>query len=889
MASPEEKESRRRRRRISPIPLAFLAVLAGIAASVCLVFLLFNSPSMVNGLAAILQPVTGYRVQVDDISLSPALQGEIDNLRISQRGDSSPFVSFAHVAFKADPGRAGGTLVERIVLDRPKFRFTLKADKKETDWSGLDKLPPVKLLQIKEGEIAISGAAYRIEATHLNVIINDFSPRTGGKVRLTSAIAFTMALDGPNRAVNPPDRVAGTGSVSADCQLASLFPRAAGKGRLALNLESTTLLGTYLRDVALVTPVSFDSENLQFNGTVLRTGSLEYDTEAGRGVLKNLVLHGSGSFSRRSALLSLKDVKGSLSDAGEFSGNGAARLSGNLPWRASLTARSVSFDRVFALMSPLLPDDYRKWEIRGKGDLVADLARNWSDDVGFGGTLKLQMRDAGFTSADKTKAGAGLTGEIILRLRSPAAKDSHFTGQVDIDKGEFLWGSYYNDFKGEKLSLSSTGQFSPGAELFFEASGTIDFYQTGNYSYRASLKDSLLSLSAVAGDVSNRRLHALLFKDYLGGDSALSGLEVSGTSEARLSLSRDRGGTMAITGRVKVMDTSLNLPKAKMVFEKLDLDLPFSLSPSNPGEDKESQETGFIKLKRFQRAGMKVENLDIPVATARNRLETLKGIDAVLFGGKVKLGPVQVRNLLTPSAGVSTRITVEGLDLGPLTEELLGVTVQGIADANLGEISMTQGEWTSSGSVRFAVFGGEVEVKNLSGSELLAPSRAVSGEIAFEGIDLEQVTSLIKTGNVTGFIKGSIRELTVTYGEPSSFVAVVESDLSKSARRTVSVDAIENLSIIGTGSSGISSILNSGINRFFKSYPYSRIGIMCTLKNDTFRLRGTIRESGTEYLIRRGWLRGIDVINQNPDNAISFRDMQERIGRIFKSEKPEVS
>jgi hypothetical protein len=88
--------------------------------------------------------------------------------------------------------------------------------------------------------------------------------------------------------------------------------------------------------------------------------------------------------------------------------------------------------------------------------------------------------------------------------------------------------------------------------------------------------------------------------------------------------------------------------------------------------------------------------------------------------------------------------------------------------------------------------------------------------------------------------------------------------------------------VLGTGSSAIDTVLSSGINRFFSEYPYSRIGIHCTLENDTFVLRGTIREGGREFLIRRAFLRGIDIVNQNPDNSISFRDMRERVGRIFK-------
>jgi hypothetical protein len=79
--------------------------------------------------------------------------------------------------------------------------------------------------------------------------------------------------------------------------------------------------------------------------------------------------------------------------------------------------------------------------------------------------------------------------------------------------------------------------------------------------------------------------------------------------------------------------------------------------------------------------------------------------------------------------------------------------------------------------------------------------------------------------------------------------------------------------------------LKSGLNRFFKDYPYSRIGIRCTLENDNFNIRGKIIEGGKEYLIRRAFLRGIDVVNRDPYNMVSFKDMQERIGRVFQKDK----
>ena len=88
------------------------------------------------------------------------------------------------------------------------------------------------------------------------------------------------------------------------------------------------------------------------------------------------------------------------------------------------------------------------------------------------------------------------------------------------------------------------------------------------------------------------------------------------------------------------------------------------------------------------------------------------------------------------------------------------------------------------------------------------------------------------------------------------------------------------------------SILSSGIRTpmtpFIKKYPYSKLGIYCKLKNDMFTLRGTAEEGSSRYLIKRGFLRGINVINHNPDIRIPWKNMVNRIRAIIDqgAEKP---
>ena len=52
------------------------------------------------------------------------------------------------------------------------------------------------------------------------------------------------------------------------------------------------------------------------------------------------------------------------------------------------------------------------------------------------------------------------------------------------------------------------------------------------------------------------------------------------------------------------------------------------------------------------------------------------------------------------------------------------------------------------------------------------------------------------------------------------------------------------------------------------------------MKNDRFRINGTIHEEGKEYLIKRPWHSGVDVINWEPDNSIGWNTMMQRLKNV---------
>jgi len=71
--------------------------------------------------------------------------------------------------------------------------------------------------------------------------------------------------------------------------------------------------------------------------------------------------------------------------------------------------------------------------------------------------------------------------------------------------------------------------------------------------------------------------------------------------------------------------------------------------------------------------------------------------------------------------------------------------------------------------------------------------------------------------------------------------------------------------------------------------PYEKIGVKASLENDVFRINGTVKEDGREYLVKKGSFSGVDVIiGSEGSNTISFKDMVKRIKRVTASQERPV-
>jgi hypothetical protein len=331
----------------------------------------------------------------------------------------------------------------------------------------------------------------------------------------------------------------------------------------------------------------------------------------------------------------------------------------------------------------------------------------------------------------------------------------------------------------------------------------------------------------------------------------------------------------AASGRLVVQNLSLDVPGGGAL-QGLSADLPFALD-WREGSPPPPELQGLLTLASLDVRGLVAGDLSLNLTMTGDSLVVARPLELTFYGGPLKIAAVRAENL----AGPEPRASLEGVSLGTrleqLSQDILGLSVAGGLEGTLSRIDYHQRRWQAQGSLVARAFGGAVTIGDPWTRDPLLASQSAGADVAFEGISLEPLTALLGGfGKVTGLVRGHALGLEVAYGQPSRFKLLVETQESDLPQR-VSVEAVESISTIGTGSA-------AGLQGMFlgllKEFRYSRIGLACSLHNDRFRLQGAIHEGGTEYLVRRTFFGGIDVVNRNPDNEISFKDMRERIMRI---------
>jgi hypothetical protein len=451
--------------------------------------------------------------------------------------------------------------------------------------------------------------------------------------------------------------------------------------------------------------------------------------------------------------------------------------------------------------------------------------------------------------------------------------------------------TFYKDFSGDRFPFSISGEYAPGDPARLRASEvTLGLGPTGSVNASGEIRLGDYAEAAVKLKTDGIDLGRLY--EWMGGallaeiapdlDVASVGGIVSGQVDVGFV-----GDRWTVGGRLKLDDGSLALDGGALAMESLSIDLPFDVyypqeeaAETRGPVDFTPGDYGSVKIGALGVGPVIISSLDLEVALKENALSVRGPTTIEVFGGSVEIGAIRGENLFGPGAAASTSLAARDISLEEIAEAFELPAFDGAVEADFSEIILTSETLMAEGAVRAGVFGGAIDVTSLEIDRPLSAVRTFMADVKVSEIDLSALTLTLGFGSISGIMEGTLTGFEMSQGQPAAFTADFETVRRRGVRQRINIDAVENITILGTGQ-GFQMGLGRGLASFFDEFGYDSIGFYCTLKNDNFTMSGKTVRGDTEYFVK-GVRIGpqINVVNRNPGQTVSFKSMLERVTRI---------
>jgi hypothetical protein len=557
-----------------------------------------------------------------------------------------------------------------------------------------------------------------------------------------------------------------------------------------------------------------------------------------------------------------------------------------------LESRGLDLPALRGLAAPFIPASFAGWDLGGTADLSLSARRPAGSRAVPGLSATVSLAGLRFNDPSFTVAGENLDPVVRLEALRSASGAISFTGGVAVGQGESLWKAVYIPWTKSPLDLAFGGRYDPRpgaldgltARVLMPTIGTLDV--AGSAGTAPALSFDLQT----EANLSLGPLYALFSQ---AGVSEEGRMQVEGVLGASLRLRKD-GGALSAGGRIKLSGVNVERPLTQTFFLGISGDIPVHYEsgkaggPAGTGDpgapDAPLPEAGFLLVGEFQHPFLTMKTIEISLRSGVNALG-FEPLSLELFGGRLELGRTTFR--FDPASATFRglgSLALRDIDIArfPIASPQFKLT--GKIQADFPRLDIGPGLIGVSGRGEASVFGGKIVLRDLAVTNPFVPGRSISLNIDLVDLDLKKLTDEVPFGEVTGIVRGEVRDLVITYGQPERFDFRLESEPRKGVAQTFSLKAVDNLTVLSSGqqaSGGTSGFWMSLI----RGFRYQKLGIVSTLRNDTFTLNGTIREGGVEYLVKKPALFGISVINREPNKVISFKEMTGRLKRVGQPEK----
>lgn len=537
-----------------------------------------------------------------------------------------------------------------------------------------------------------------------------------------------------------------------------------------------------------------------------------------------------GSFSAR--LPGFGKIAGSLQGRFDDAANWQARI--------AVTRRGIELaglQKLAAAFSVAAPGT-----ASGKADVVLNAALS---PAGTEATLELDSAALNYSEASGRYAAEKLAAHVVLRWSSASR---HWNLALDARGGQIYIEPVFLDFAALPLRAEiAARQTADGWQLERlqaqqgKAGTLLASGQLGR-----DFKPRTLDVSIDAADLAPMVASDLL--PFLIG-TRLDGLSAGGGARLRIGLRESKPAMLSA-----VLD-EVTLDAAKLGLSVRGVSGALNWAQTNAAPSTLRWRAG---------AAVKVpfDSSQIAFRAQGRDFELLSPWRQPLLDGALKVQRLALHGLGSNQLSADFSGALEPIQLSRLCKALGWPEFGGTLGGSLPGLSLRDDVWSVSGALEAQAFDGSIRLDQLRAIEPFGVLPRVTANIQMRRLDLERLTSVFTFGRITGRLDGDVSGLRLLAWKPVAFDGRIYSTPGDDTRRRISQRAIDSISSIGGGPTGL---LSRGFMSFFEDFAYDRIGIRCVLRDNRCQMDGIAPadvKDGQQgyYLVKGRLLPRIDVV-----------------------------
>jgi hypothetical protein len=350
------------------------------------------------------------------------------------------------------------------------------------------------------------------------------------------------------------------------------------------------------------------------------------------------------------------------------------------------------------------------------------------------------------------------------------------------------------------------------------------------------------------------------------------------TNIANLESNGKLSGSIIIDGN-RIVETDLKLDYLSLV----DTQNRFSINKLNGnfgwGESYLNKEYEF----RFESADiykLRFEASNFAFLNSDQALILKQPVSVPMLDGAINIESFQVQHPGKLDQSLSMDISLTPVSMSKLSTTFGWPEMNGNLAGYAPNVTYKKGDVEVQGALLIRGFGGTTTIHNLSAADLFSVTPRLSADVQLKNLDLSSLTETFSFGQITGRLEGSIKNLQFVSWSPVQFDAWFGTPKDDISRHRISQTAVDNLTQVGNGAS---DILSKSFLKFFDSFGYEKLGLGCTLKNNTCKMRGVNPKGRGFYIVKGSGVPRIDIVGFTDE--VSWSVLTARLKRVVSTKE----